>query len=107
MLEAVHNLSAKCIPRRICYDKTIQVMPHFVSGGYSVATNIYLFITVWGCKLAVNLQRGGEVIARSLFLDQAHDLNSCRRGPLEIEAERGFVVGAMQLYITPSTNYND
>lgn len=35
--------------------------------------NIYLFITVWGCKLAVNLQRGGVVFGRSLFLDPAYD----------------------------------
>lgn len=56
-----------------------------------MATNIYLFITLRGCKLAVNLRCGGEVIARGLFSAQAHDLNSSRCGPLEIETERGFV----------------
>lgn len=55
-----------------------------------MANNIYLFIIWRGCKLAVNLQCSG-VSERSLFSARAHDLNSSRLGPLEIEAKLGFV----------------
>lgn len=50
---------------------------HNMSGlSVCATTNIYLFITLRGCKLAVNLRRDGGVIVRSLFSAHARDLNN-------------------------------
>lgn len=58
------------------------------------ATNIYLFITLRGCKLAVNLRQSGEV-SRSLFSAYAcfkQLLGAARGYETELIHDRGSVL---------------